>query len=79
MNRFIDRIILQYAQPPGLIAFLALALLSISLYFILSHNDGEQPVPFVVPIPEQTRPGWHGEILDNPSIKARRRVRISCL
>lgn len=79
MSSFFDQIILQFAQPQGLIALIAIALVSISFYFILPRNDGEQPVSFVVPIPEQTRLGWHGEILDNPSIKARRRVQVSCL
>lgn len=61
--------ILEYVQSEHLIALIIVAFLGTIIFSLVPHDDGEQPVPFVVPIPEQSKPGWRGEILETPSIK----------
>lgn len=65
--------ILEYDPSQLLIVFVVLVSLSTTAYIFMRYDDGEQPVPFQVPIPEQSKPGWQGEILEHPSIKVRRR------
>lgn len=69
--------VLAYAQLQHLIASIVIVVLSISAYFFISRNDNEEPVPFQVPIPEQSKPGWQGELLELPSIKVHRRGTFS--
>lgn len=38
------------------------------------YQDEEAPIPYVVPLPEQAKPGWTGEVLEQPSIKVPRFV-----
>lgn len=47
----------------------AILTLLITLYFTLLDNDDERPVSFTIPLPEQCKPGWKGEVLDDPKIK----------
>lgn len=65
--------LLEYAQSQHLVAFLVIVFFSITAYFFVPRDNNEQPVPFDVPIPEQSKPGWRGEILEYPSIKVHRR------
>lgn len=44
--------------------------LLITIYFTFLTNDDERPVRFTIPLPEQCKPGWKGEVLDDPKIKA---------
>jgi len=36
-------------------------------------------VPYTVPIPEQCKPGWEGEVLENPAITVWGNVRLNLL
>lgn len=58
-----------YLQPQHLIALIVIVSLSITAYFFIPRDDNEEPVPFHVLIPEQSKPDWQGEILERPSIK----------
>lgn len=44
--------------------------LLVTIYFTFLNNDDERPVSFTIPLPEQCKPGWKGEVLDDPKIKA---------
>jgi hypothetical protein len=57
----------------GIPTILVLAIVAlISIYaFTTLFTDPESAVDFDVPEPEQLRPDWKGEILENPSIKVR--------
>lgn len=58
-------------NKPELIILICSAILTllITLYFTLLNNDDERPVSFTIPLPEQCKPGWKGEVLDGPKIK----------
>lgn len=45
----------------------------ISFWFLklVLSNDAEAAVDYTVPIPEQCKPGWKGEELEDPQIKVR--------
>lgn len=45
-----------------------------TLYFLylLLRTDAEAPVPYNVAPPEQARPGWRGEVLQEPTLKVRK-------
>ena len=55
------------------------ALLTAVLAFIVSSvlvrywakENAERPVPYTVPQPDEIQPGWKGEVLGDPKIKAR--------
>ncbi len=36
---------------------------------LLLTTSKETPVPYTVPVPEQSKEGWKGELFENPSIK----------
>jgi len=40
----------------------------VALYFLF-RKDAEAAVPYHIEAPEQTRPGWKGKVLDEPSLK----------
>lgn len=61
--------IFEHVQSEHLIALIIVAFLSTTIFSLIPHDDGEQPVHFIVPIPEQSKPDWQGEILETPSIK----------
>ena len=67
----------EYVQLQHWIAFVVVVFLSIVAYSFIHCDDNEQPVPFHVPLPEQSKPGWQGEILEKPSIKVNRRSTFS--
>jgi hypothetical protein len=70
---FFHRHILEHAHLQAWIISIATVLLGIALHVFLHRDDGERPVPFTVPIPEQSKPGWQGEILETPSIQVYRK------
>jgi acyl-CoA reductase-like NAD-dependent aldehyde dehydrogenase len=53
------------------------ALTLLALYYLL-HNDPEAAVPYHVEPPEQTRPGWKGKILEEPSLTKSGSSDIQC-
>lgn len=59
-------------NKPGVIILVCVAILTllITIYFASLNNDDERPVNFTIPLPEQCKPGWKGEVLDGPKIKA---------
>lgn len=65
MDRFLDYNAVVFGATglvPVLVSFLVL--------YILGRKSGlEAPVPYNVTPPEQARPGWKGEVLDEPSLK----------
>jgi hypothetical protein len=48
----------------------AIGLITLYLAYLLLHSDPEAAVPYNVAPPEQARPGWKGEVLDEPGLKA---------
>lgn len=66
--------LLEYAPLQHWIAVIVIVALSITAYLFIPRDDNEEPVPFHVPIPEQSKLGWQGEILEHPSIKVHRRT-----
>jgi len=59
-------------EVPWLESFIFI--ISIGFVFIVFNNtvlndSAQQPVPFIVPVPEHCNPCWEGEILEKPSIK----------
>lgn len=61
--------ILDYALSQQVLALIIVAFFSIALYYLIRYDDSEQAAPFVVPLPEQSKPGWRGVILEHPSLK----------
>lgn len=47
----------------------AIGLVTLSLFYLLFRNDAEAAVPYNVTPPEQIRPGWKGEVLDELTMK----------
>lgn len=60
------------AQSPRLeISIFVLSVAFVFAFFkLIVLDDGERPVPLRVTIPEQCSPGWKGEVLVEPTIKA---------
>lgn len=50
--------------------FLQLLFVYIAVPLFLTTSR-ETPIPYTIPIPEQIKEGWKGEVLENPSIKVR--------
>ncbi len=67
---FFQPLQLQMSKLEILAVTVALIILIVTLYFTFFSNDEERPVSFSMPMPEQCSPGWEGEVLDSPSIKA---------
>lgn len=42
---------------------------TIILFYFLLRSDPEAAVPYNVTPPEQIKPGWEGEVLEDPSMK----------
>lgn len=47
----------------------AVGALTLTLFYFLFRADPEAAVPYNVTPPEQIRPGWKGEVLEEPSLK----------
>lgn len=47
-----------------------IGLVTVYFAYLLLRSDPEAPVPYHVEPPEQIRPGWKGEVLEEPSLKA---------
>jgi len=37
--------------------------------YTVLNDSAEQPITFNIPIPEQCKPDWKGEVLEEPSIR----------
>src|SRR5579862_5510876 len=55
--------------PPAAAAFV-LFLVTLATVFWFWTREDESAVPYTVDVPHQCAPGWDGEILDEPSLKA---------
>ena len=51
------------------LAFVLTAVIYLFLTYTLLGDEDELPARFIVPIPEQCKPDWEGEVLEEPSIK----------
>lgn len=72
---FLQSVYGEYSKPEviPLIILIGAAILTllITIYFTrLLNNDDERPLSFTIPLPEQCKSGWKGEVLDDPKIKA---------
>lgn len=59
----------RFSNPDFLGFCTAVVTLLITLYLYFSGNDEERPVHFSIPLPEQCKPGWDGQVLEKPTIK----------
>lgn len=57
-------------------ALAALGAATLIFLGILLRTDAEAAVPYKVTPPEQARDGWKGEVLSEPSLKARHVIRV---
>ncbi|KAF2689379.1 ALDH-like protein [Lentithecium fluviatile CBS 122367] len=56
----------------------AIGALTLGLFYILLRSDPEAPVPYNVTPPEQSQPGWKGEVLEEPSLKVSGSSLVQC-
>lgn len=61
----------QQLSPLALGVALTVFILSFLFLKLVLSNDAEAAVDYTVPIPEQCKPGWKGEELEDPQIKVR--------
>ena len=62
----------QYLAPWSQVVGALISCVVISyIFFRILRKDSERPIGYVVSIPEQCKPKWKGEILEEPSIKVR--------
>lgn len=67
---FLQSVYGDFSKPEILLLICGATLtLLITIYFTFFNNDDERPVSFTIPLPEQCKPGWKGEVLDDPKIK----------
>ena len=60
---------LRLSKPELLGLYVAVVSLFLTFYFYYPGNDEERPVHFSIPSPEQCKSGWHGQVLEKPTIK----------
>lgn len=63
--------------PDELLNIAGLAIVPVALILVIQFfffTDPEAAVPYDVAVPEQARPGWKGEVLEQPSLKVRGEV-----
>lgn len=53
----------------GIVAISVINFIFNALSFFGVFSPDESPVAFDLPVPEEVKPGWKGEVLDKPSIK----------
>ena len=53
------------------LSYALLACVIVSYIVLHAGESSERPVDYSVPTPEQCKPGWEGEELDEPSIEVR--------
>jgi hypothetical protein len=41
------------------------------LFYLLFRKDPEAAIPYNVTPPEQSKPGWKGQVLEEPALKVR--------
>lgn len=44
-------------------------ILTVIVFYVLFRSDPEAAVPYNVTPPNETQPGWKGELLEEPSLK----------
>lgn len=49
-------------------------IISILVYVGGQNGNNENPIQFVVPLPEPCKPGWQGQELEKPTIKVNPQV-----
>ena len=54
-----------------LFALAAIVVAGAGFKYVFIGGEDESPIPINVPVPEQVKPGWTGEVLDHPEIKVR--------
>jgi Aldehyde dehydrogenase family len=64
--------------PPPLVLVAISVLLSLFVFIPLLRYEAEGPVHYAVEEPEQSRPGWQGEVLANPTIHVDGSSAIRC-
>lgn len=62
----------------GKVAATAICLAVAWAVYLLCRTDSEKAVDYAVPVPEQSRPGWQGKELRDPSIKVSGSNAIQC-
>ncbi|KAF1991571.1 aldehyde dehydrogenase [Aulographum hederae CBS 113979] len=67
-------------QLEDLSLYITLAVGALTLFLLIKSSlpDPEAAVNYTVPVPEQCRPEWKGEILEEPSIKLPKSSAIQC-
>ena len=68
-----ERLMLRFLpidQYPPAAAALVLFLVTLATGLWLWTREDESAVPYVVDVPHQCLPGWDGELLNEPSLKA---------
>lgn len=56
-------------NDPSLSVLSAIGVATLFVLYFLLRKDDEAPVPYQVTPPEQVRPGWKGEVLEEPNLK----------
>jgi hypothetical protein len=64
--------------PLPLVLVAICALLSLVVLIPFLQHDAENPVPYSVEEPEQSRPGWQGKVLESPEIQVDGSSAIRC-
>lgn len=60
---------MQHYEEYNPLLLYAVGLATSYLLYVLLRRDPEAPVPYHVTPPEQIRPGWKGEVLEDLSMK----------
>jgi hypothetical protein len=55
----------------GVYIVAAVGAVTVCALYLLLRTDVEAPVPYSIEPPEQARPGWKGDVLDEPTFKVR--------
>lgn len=62
------------SQPlkPEIFATCAVAvILLLTLHYAFFSTDEERPANFTISLPKQCKPGWQGQVLEEPAIKVK--------
>lgn len=55
----------------------AIGAVTLVAFYFLFRGDPEAAVPYNVTPPQQVKPGWKGEVLEEPSLKVRAEIASS--
>ena len=64
-----DRITARADNDFNVVLYSALWIAALSFIWLTCRADPEEAVKYVVDTPEQAKPGWEGEVLEEPSLK----------